>query len=52
MAIGLALKHLEKVPRLVLTATSGGIDVRSRGATEWLEDYRKAAVHAVRTGIS
>jgi len=41
VAIGVALKHPEKVRRLVLTATSGGIDVRSRGATEWREEYRK-----------
>ena len=40
VAIGLALRHPEKVRRLVLVATSGGIDVARFGAADWRQEYR------------
>lgn len=39
IAIGIALRHPEHVRRLVLTATSGGIDVAELGASDWREEY-------------
>ncbi len=40
VAVGLALRWPEKVRRLVLVATSGGIDVLGLGAAEWRHEYR------------
>jgi pimeloyl-ACP methyl ester carboxylesterase len=40
VAIAVALRHPEKVRRLVLAATSGGIDVASLGGADWRADYR------------
>jgi pimeloyl-ACP methyl ester carboxylesterase len=40
VAIGIALRHPRKVRRLVLTATSGGLDVAALGAVDWRDDYR------------
>jgi pimeloyl-ACP methyl ester carboxylesterase len=40
VAIGLALRYPEKVRRLVLVATSGGIDVTRLGAADWRSEYR------------
>lgn len=40
LATRLALEHPERVARLVLTATSGGVDVRRLGAAEWRLEYR------------
>jgi pimeloyl-ACP methyl ester carboxylesterase len=40
VAIGLALANPQKVRRLVLVATSGGIDVRRFGAENWRAEYR------------
>lgn len=35
VAMGVALRYPEKIRRLVLVATSGGIDVRALGAADW-----------------
>lgn len=40
VAIGLALRHPQKVRRLVLVATSGGIATARLGAADWREEYR------------
>lgn len=40
VAIGLALAHPQKIRRLVLVATSGGIDTRRFGAEDWRAEYR------------
>jgi pimeloyl-ACP methyl ester carboxylesterase len=42
IAVRVALAHPSLVRRLVLTATSGGIDVSAFGASDWRADYRKA----------
>jgi pimeloyl-ACP methyl ester carboxylesterase len=42
LAARLALERPERVARLVLVATSGGIDVARLGAAEWRDDYRTA----------
>jgi pimeloyl-ACP methyl ester carboxylesterase len=42
VAIGLALRHPELVRRLVLLASSGGIDVAGLGAADWRAEYRAA----------
>lgn len=39
VAVGLALRHPEKVRRLVLVASSGGIDVEGFGAEDWRDEY-------------
>lgn len=39
VAVGLALTHPEKVRRLVLVATSGGVDVGAFGADDWRDEY-------------
>lgn len=40
VAIGVALRYPQKIRRLVLVATSGGIDVGSLGAGDWRAEYR------------
>lgn len=42
LAARLALERPERVARLVLAATSGGVDVRRLGAAEWRDDYRRS----------
>jgi pimeloyl-ACP methyl ester carboxylesterase len=39
LAILIALKYPERVRRLVLCATSGGVDVMGMGAADWRPDY-------------
>lgn len=46
IALRLALKHPTKVRRLVLAATSGGIDVKKLGAADWRAEYRAAFPNA------
>lgn len=40
VAIGLALARPEKIRRLVLVATSGGLDVERLGGGSWRDEYR------------
>lgn len=40
LAARLALERPERVARLVLVATSGGVDVARLGAAEWRHEYR------------
>lgn len=40
VALRLALAHPDRISHLVLTATSGGIDVASLGASDWRGPYR------------
>jgi pimeloyl-ACP methyl ester carboxylesterase len=40
VALRLALAHPDRISHLVLTATSGGIDVVSLGASDWRGPYR------------
>ena len=42
VAARLALEKPDYVRRLVLTVTSGGIDMKGLGASDWHADYRKA----------
>jgi pimeloyl-ACP methyl ester carboxylesterase len=42
LAARLALERPERVARLVLVATSGGVDVARLGAAEWRHEYRAA----------
>ncbi|MEA2297547.1 MAG: hypothetical protein QOF77_483 [Solirubrobacteraceae bacterium] len=41
VAVGVAARHPHKVRRLVLAATSGGIDLTAHGARDWRADYRR-----------
>jgi pimeloyl-ACP methyl ester carboxylesterase len=40
LAVRLALEHPDRVARLVLAATSGGVDLARLGAAEWRLEYR------------
>jgi pimeloyl-ACP methyl ester carboxylesterase len=40
VAIGLALAHPEKVRRLVLVATSGGLSLDEHATEDWCAEYR------------
>lgn len=42
VAIRTALRHPETIGRLVLVATSGGVDVGGLGGSDWRGDYRRA----------
>jgi pimeloyl-ACP methyl ester carboxylesterase len=41
VAVRAALAHPERVRRLVLVATSGGVNVARLGASDWRADYRR-----------
>jgi pimeloyl-ACP methyl ester carboxylesterase len=41
VAVRMALEHPERVRRLVLAATSGGVDVAALGGADWRPDYRR-----------
>jgi pimeloyl-ACP methyl ester carboxylesterase len=42
IALQIALKHPQKVRRLVLAVTSGGVDMSGVGAADWRSDYQQA----------
>lgn len=42
IASRLALERPDRVRRLVLTVTSGGVDMAGLGATDWRADYRRS----------
>lgn len=42
IALQLALRHPERVTHLVLTATSGGLDVVALGAADWRQDFLRS----------
>jgi pimeloyl-ACP methyl ester carboxylesterase len=42
VAVRVALRNPEQVRRLVLVATSGGVDVAELGGADWRDDYRRA----------
>lgn len=48
VALRLALKHGDRIRRLVLAATSGGLDVGSLGGVDWRPEYRAAYPKAER----
>jgi pimeloyl-ACP methyl ester carboxylesterase len=41
VAVRLALRHPDRVERLVLAVTSGGVDVAGLGAVDWRIEYRR-----------
>lgn len=47
IAAQLALTRPDAVRRLVLTVTSGGVDMKRFGASDWRPDYRKSFPRAV-----
>jgi 2-hydroxy-6-oxonona-2,4-dienedioate hydrolase len=46
IAARIALAHPQLLRRLVLTVTSGGVDMASLGASDWRVDYRKSFPNA------
>jgi pimeloyl-ACP methyl ester carboxylesterase len=46
VAMRLALRHPHNVRRIVLTATSGGLDVTGLGGSDWRSDYLRAHPNA------
>jgi pimeloyl-ACP methyl ester carboxylesterase len=42
VAVRAASRHPERVRRLVLVATSGGVDVSRLGGADWRDDYRRS----------
>jgi pimeloyl-ACP methyl ester carboxylesterase len=47
IATRIALAHPRLVRRLVLTVTSGGVDMTAFGASDWRADYRRSFPNAV-----
>ena len=47
IAARLAIEQPQNVRRLVLTVTSGGVDMAGLGASDWRENYRKSFPRAV-----
>ena len=48
IAARLAIEQPQNVRRLVLTVTSGGVDMAGLGASDWREGYRKSFPRAAR----
>ncbi len=46
VAIRAALRHTYRIRRLVLTGTSGGLDVSALGGSDWRSEYRQAYPNA------
>ena len=46
IAARVAIEQPQHVRRLVLTVTSGGVDMTELGASDWRADYRKSFPHA------
>lgn len=46
IAARLAIEQPQKVRRLVLTVTSGGVDMAAFGASDWRPGYRRSFPHA------
>jgi pimeloyl-ACP methyl ester carboxylesterase len=46
IAARLALEQPDRVRRLVLAVTSGGVDMAGLGAADWRADYRRSFPHA------
>ena len=46
IAVRIALAHPQLVRRLVLTVTSGGVDMAAFGASDWRLDYAKSFPNA------
>lgn len=48
VAIKAGLRHPDKIQKLVLTVTSGGVNVADLGGSDWCGDYREAFPNAAK----